>query len=170
MIKRHLILLSIFLAVMVVIILILLMSGPRMRTQPSIKSFEMKMPDPPDNVVYFNHRKFDPSSLVLPDATEENLKRGGAYYDYYCTFCHGEDGRGNGEVGMSYHPKPADLTSDSIPMYSAERLYYACFTGTGHSPVLERVVPYAHRPYILAYILRKLNRRGGLNPIAETIN
>ncbi len=151
MIKRHLILVSVFAIVLILIVLILLMSGPRMRYQPSVKSYEMEMALPPEDIVPFDHRKYDPA-VTLPVANSKNISRGIIYYSYYCVFCHGDDGKGNGEVGKSYLPKPADLTRDSIRRYNIEKLYYASFTGTGHSPVLERVVPYEHRPYILAYI------------------
>lgn len=138
--------------VIFITVTILLFTGPRMRYQPSVRSFEKIMPLPPEVIVSYNHRKFDPRNVSFPSPTKENLFKGKIYYSYYCIFCHGSDGKGNGEVGKSYTPKPSDLTKDSIALFNIERLYYKSFTGTGHSPVLERVVPYEHIKFILAYV------------------
>lgn len=91
-----------------------------------------------------------PDDLPLP--TEENLHRGKVYYAYYCIFCHGENGEGNGPVGQSYVPKPANLNADSITRYSVPELYDASLTGTGHEPVLRQVIPAEHRKYLILYI------------------
>lgn len=142
--------------IILITVIVLLFTGPRMKYQPSVRAFEMKMPLPPEDVVSFNHRKFDPGNSSFPSPTKENLYKGKVYYSYYCIFCHGADGRGNGEVGKSYNPKPADLKSSAA---NFEELYYKSFTGIGHSPVLERVVPYNHRTYILAYIREEFRNK-----------
>lgn len=131
---------------------ILLFTGPRMRFQTSLQAFERTMPYPPDKTVDFYHSPFDTASFTIPAPSKENIDRGWIYYNYYCAFCHGINGKGNGEVGKSYIPKPADLSVDSTIDYNTAELYSASFHGTGHSPVLERVIPYGHRAYILLYI------------------
>jgi hypothetical protein len=140
-----------FLFLITIVVIVLLFTGPRMKYQPSVRSFEREMPLPPEDIVSFNQKNFDFNTASFPSLTKENLKKGKVYYSYYCIFCHGEDGRGNGEVGKSYTPKPADLKKLS-PLTDFEQLYSKSFKGTGHSPVLERVIPYNHRPYILEYI------------------
>ena len=72
MIKRHLILVSVFAILLILIVLILLMSGQRMRYQPSVKSYEMKMALPPEDIIPFDHRKYDPATVTLPVANNEN--------------------------------------------------------------------------------------------------
>jgi len=133
-------------------IVTLLFTGPRMRVQVSLRAFESRTQDPPDDIVPFDTLAFDPGAYSFPPVTVENITRGQVYYNYYCVFCHGVKGNGEGEVGKSYVPRPANLTVDSIQHLSFEELYTRSFTGTGHSPVLERVVPNAHRPYILGYV------------------
>jgi cytochrome c553 len=135
-----------------IIAVVLLFSGPRMRFQSSVRAFERTMPYAPDDVVSFYQDYIDTATLAFPAASGENLKKGEVYYSYYCLFCHGYDGKGNGEVGKSYIPKPADLSQDKIRTENIKTLYRYSFKGTGHSPVLERVVPFEHRPYILLYI------------------
>jgi len=87
--------------------------------------------------------------------------RGRIYYDYYCVFCHGTDGRGNGPVGQSYMPKPSDLTDPSVQRQSDGELLRKSLTGTGHEPVLARVIPPEHRWYLVSYVR-------SLTAVAET--
>jgi cytochrome c553 len=140
----------ILLIVIGITVTILLFTGPRMRYQPSVRSFDKEMPLPPEDAVSFNHVKFDPRTVTFPAATKENIEKGKTYYTYYCIFCHGADGKGNGEVGKSYIPKPTELKN--VAGIAHDQLYYLSFTGIGHSPVLERVVPYQHRAFILMFI------------------
>ncbi len=133
-------------------VLTLLFTGPRMRVQVSLRPFETRTQDPPDDIIPFDTLAFDPGAYSFPQATSENIARGRVYYNYYCVFCHGVKGDGEGEAGKSYVPRPSDLTVDSIQYLSFQELYTRSFTGTGHSPVLERVVPNAHRPYILGFV------------------
>lgn len=138
-----------------IVVVVLLMTGPRMRFQPSVQAFERKMAYSPENITPFFYCQFDTTTMVIPAESEENILRGRTYYEYYCYFCHGRQGDGNGEVGRSYVPKPADLSVGSLSKLSSGKLYEASFTGTGHSPVLERVIPYEHRPFILRYLMHE---------------
>ena len=67
---------------------------------------------------------------------------------------------GNGPVGESYFPAPADLRTGKVSHYSDGRLLRAMLTGIGHEPVLERVVPPRHRWCLVLYV-RSL-AQGGL--------
>ncbi len=131
---------------------ILLFSGPHMRNQSHLRAFETTMALPPANTEFYSHKTFRAEDIIIPESTESNVAKGKTYYGYYCIFCHGENGKGNGPVGESYMPHPADLTSDSVKTFSTAELYRRSFTGTGHAPVLERVVPEDFRSYILMYI------------------
>lgn len=150
--KKFLILFGVLGLAFMVTAIVLLLSGPRMKNQPSVQAFDTIAALPPEDAVFLDHEPFDASEMKLPAINAANLERGKVYYGYYCIFCHGDDGRGNGPVGQSYVPKPADLRRDSVRLYDIEKLYYSTFTGTGHSPVLERVIPEHQRPFILAYI------------------
>lgn len=141
----------------------LLFQGPRMRTQVSLKSFEAAVTPLPQGAVFMNTApplptEAEAGSLATPlPPTPENIARGGVYYEYYCVYCHGETGDGNGLVGESYVPTPADLRQAKFSQYSDGELLRACLLGTGHAPVLERVVAPAHRWYVVLYA-RHLNR------------
>jgi hypothetical protein len=80
------------------------------------------------------------------------LGAGKIYYSYYCVFCHGESGAGDGPVGHSYVPPPADLRSPRVAAYGDGRLLQAMLRGVGHEPVLERVVAPEHRWPLVLYV------------------
>ena len=147
------------LAVLVVAALFatVLYNGPRMRSQEHLRTYQMKQPLPVDGVLPVNLPEQLPKPQAaaaltnpLPD-TAENRRRGQIYYHYYCIFCHGERGEGNGPVGESFMPVPTDLRS--IRMVNRDgQLLRAMLLGIGHEPVLERVVPPHHRWYLVLYV------------------
>ncbi len=155
--KKFVLMVSVLVAGLIVVGTLLL-SGPHMIDQPSLRAFETPMNLPPENSVQYKHEDFKPEEIVMPEVDEVSLEKGKVYYGYFCIFCHGEDGKGNGPVGQSYVPKPADLNSDTIRSYTTPDLYRHSFTGTGHEPVLERVVPEDFRRYILLYIREEFNK------------
>jgi hypothetical protein len=136
----------------------LLFTGPRMYVQPHIRTFQTPMPLPPKGVVAVQSVTGLPSleeakTIVNPLAqTSSNLACGKVYYTYYCQFCHGHGGAGDGPVGQSYVPVPADLRSAQIQSRADGELLRAMLTGIGHEPVLERIVPPAHRWFIILYV------------------
>ena len=140
-----------------------LYKGPRMTVQHHIREFQMITPGraagtatvvPPDRLP--PAAAGDALKNPLP-ANADSLARARIYYQYYCVFCHGDSGAGDGPVGQSYVPRPADLRSEKIASYSDGELLRAMLTGIGHEPVLERVVAPEHRWY-LVLLVRSLKK------------
>ena len=133
----------------------LLLTGPRMRTQINIRPYQARMPIMPKGTVPVVDA-FEP----IPDGnqtnplakTAENYARGKVYYGYYCAFCHGEGGAGDGPVGYSYVPVPSDLRAAKVRSLSEGQLLRSMLIGTGHDPVLQRIVPAEHRLYLELYV------------------
>lgn len=141
-------------------------SNPDMEVQPNIRSFEAAMPVSPEGTApvepwpYAVPGEAQAARLTNPlAATAENVARGAVYYGYYCAFCHGANGDGNGPVGESYVPRPADLRAAKIQGYSDGKLLRAMLMGTGHEPVLTYVVHPEHRWYVVLYV-RSLGTAG----------
>jgi len=144
-----------------------LYKGPRMTVQHHFRDFQLVAPPPAAGTV-----SAAPAMERLPvgseaarlknpvQVTARNLDRGRVYYRYYCVFCHGETGAGDGPVGRSYHPKPVELGTGRIAGYGDGELLRAMLTGKGHEPVLERVVPPEQR-WHLALFVRSLAGTGG---------
>ena len=133
-----------------------LYKGPRMSVQQHLREFQMDLPPHPAGTVAV--RRPDPSAaqavtLTNPlQANAGNVARGQVYYSYYCVFCHGDTGAGNGPVGQSYTPVPTDLRSEKVARYPDGQLLRSMLTGVGHEPVLERVVPPEHRWYLVLFV------------------
>jgi len=139
----------------------LLLVGPRMYDQPHVRAFQARMPPTPEGVVPL----VDPvpqvpaaaeaRRLASPlQATQANVARGKVYYEYYCVSCHGDKGDGNGPVGESYVPKPADLRSEKVRAYSDGELLRAMLGGVGHEPMLVQIVQPEHHWYLVLYARR----------------
>lgn len=134
----------------------LVFTGPRMKSQPHLRTYQALMPLPPPESVPL------PAGLIpspretaqaRPVAdTPENRARGRVYYGYYCAFCHGANGDGNGTVGQSYIPRPADLRAGRARHCSQEEIVQLMLLGVGHEPVLPRAVLPAHRGYLALYV------------------
>ena len=142
--------------------------NPHMKWQPHLRSFDAPMPPPPAGAVPVTQTPPLPSAQQAATMTNpllargtpapEDYARGGVYYNYYCTFCHGPAGDGNGPVGQSYVPRPSDLRSAKIRGYSDGQLLRAMLLGPGHEPVLERTVNPDHRWYLVLYV-RSLSQK-----------
>ncbi len=124
---------------------------------PHIRTYQAVMPHPPpgsvprtDAVVPAPTTR-QAASLTTRPATAEDLAAGKVYYQYYCVFCHGENGDGNGPVGESYLPRPADLREARLKSLSDGQLLRAILTGTGHEPVLEYTIPPEQRWPLVHY-------------------
>lgn len=145
------------------LMLFVLYEGPRMRSQHHIREFQMNLPSVPAGTqpalpVDRLPTPAEAARLANPlPPTADNLARARVYYTYYCVFCHGDSGAGDGPVGQSYIPRPADLRSPHTASLSDGEVLRAMLTGVGHEPVLQRVVPPEHRWY-LALLVRSLAR------------
>ena len=51
---------------------------------------------------------------------EENLQAGRELYDQQCAFCHGQDGRGQGQTGIQFYPPVPSLADPEIEMTDAQ--------------------------------------------------
>lgn len=130
-----------------------------MRTQPNLRPFQFASPvmSPGSVPVYNLYEKLpdkaqaDKLKNPIP-FTKENCSKGKVYYGYYCAFCHGDKGDGSGPVGYSYVPAPSDLRTSKVQSQSDGLLLVSMLTGTGHSPMLERIVLPEYRWYIVLYL------------------
>jgi len=135
-----------------------LYEGPRMKVQHHIRDFQMSLPNIPAGTQAVHAPERLPSAAQAAQLSNPlprnagNLARAQVYYTYYCVFCHGDNGSGDGPVGQSYIPRPADLRSGKVAAYRDGVLLRSMLTGVGHEPILERVVAPEHRWYLVLYL------------------
>ena len=137
----------------------LFMNGPRMYEQEHIRAYQAVMPATPEGSVAVTDAlvglpsEEEAKGLKNPlEAATENVASAKVYYGYYCAFCHGATGRGDGPVGASYVPRPSDLTSAKIRAYSDGQLLRAMLRGVGHETMLERIVPPEYRWHLVLQV------------------
>jgi mono/diheme cytochrome c family protein len=133
----------------------LIMTGPDMIDQPSIRAYDARMPVLPEDAVPAVPGLFFPSERQTEAASSQavpTLARGKFAYDAYCIFCHGDTGDGEAPVGQSYAPGPGNLRTEKVRVMDDQALQRAMLTGIGHDPVLRRVVPPDDRPSLLLYV------------------
>jgi hypothetical protein len=127
---------------------------PRMKSTPSIKPYQQRLPDTPRGAVpYAQGAAMKPTAPVpkVP-ATAANVELGGVYYTYYCQMCHGEGARGDGSVGHSYTPPAPALNTARVRAMTDDELIRKMLSGIGHDPVLPSTVPRERRGYLVAYL------------------
>ena len=134
------------------------LTSPRMYVQEHVRAYQQVVPSMPEGVVPVDLRPPVPSAeaaKTLPNPvpiSDAAVARGKVYYEYYCIFCHGDKGDGNGPVGQSYVPVPTDLRSPKIQGYTDGEIFRTMLLGVGHEPVLEKVVLPEHRWYLVDYV------------------
>jgi mono/diheme cytochrome c family protein len=150
---------GLFFAAATMTALYLMFSGPRMKEQPKLVPYRMAIAPLPDGVVplvdYCTPVPSAADAIGLTNPTDPNaanLERGRVYYGYYCGFCHGATGVGDGPVGQSYMPAPTDLRDEKIVKMTDGQLLRAMLAGPGHEPVLEYTVDADKRWYIVLYV------------------
>ncbi len=136
--------------------------GPRMRQQIAVQPYSRQMPAMPAGAVPTTGRletltAVQAAARPTPKLGARAIADGRIYYGYYCRMCHGSKGDGNGPVGQSYVPKPADLSSDAVARLTDGELYAGMLQGVGHEPVMVQTVPLGQRWQIVAYV-RSLGR------------
>jgi len=140
----------------------LLLIGPRMKEQPHLLPYQDSTCLAPEGSVPVEGSGAWPEadSPIATRSVPLTAAAGRVYYGYYCEFCHGEKGDGNGPVGESYVPRPADLRTEAIRRFSDSALVKAMLNGPGHTverngtlhPVLARIIPPADLPAIVQYV------------------
>ena len=65
--------------------------------------------------------------------SSEVLKEGRAHFADHCAVCHGNDGRGQTDMGPNFYPPVPDMTSPEIQSLSDGEIYYAIRNGVRFS-------------------------------------
>ena len=114
----------------------------RMYDQDVIKTYGRKMPEMDARTIpvqdgFQKLVSADPGSLKNPlQYSKSSVEQGVQAYSYYCTHCHGPKADGNGTVGQSFVPLPADLSSSAVQGQGDGELYAKIRLGFKRHPQL----------------------------------
>ncbi|RTZ99402.1 MAG: hypothetical protein DSY90_01345 [Deltaproteobacteria bacterium] len=133
----------------------------RMWETPAIRPHEVPIPVMTSGIVPFAggdaiHAAMRAEDLQSPlDLTaSENIDSGKKSYFTYCAQCHGKNHDGNGTVGQSFSPLPADLRSSKVQEQYEGRLFKGISFGipNGRQPPLATTINPTDRWRIVAYV------------------
>jgi mono/diheme cytochrome c family protein len=138
-----------------------------MRNQPSVKPQESEVPSVPDSVPVRGKEAVAPPAdmgelvfarlaageLVNPiQSSPESLARGEAMYEVHCLLCHGDQGRGDGLVGLKFLVAPMDLTMDYVQIQPDGQIYYTISHGSIAMPFYRDSMDEADRWHVVNYV------------------
>jgi mono/diheme cytochrome c family protein len=128
--------------------------------QDVIKTYGKKMPEMDARTIPV-HDGFqtlvaaDPKRLKNPlQYSKSSIEQGVQAYSYYCIQCHGPKADGNGTVGQSFVPLPAeDLSSSDVQGQKDGELYARIRLGFKRHPQLFSTVSDGDAWAVVIYIL-----------------
>jgi mono/diheme cytochrome c family protein len=139
----------------------------RMRETPAIRPHEDPLLIMETGIVPINdgeaiYRASAGVNLISPlKSTEPSiLARGKAVYLTYCAQCHGYKYDGNGTVGQSFQPLPADLRSPRVQSKLNGELFKSVSYGVpgGRQPALDTTITIDDRWHVIAFVKSLGNR------------
>ncbi|HME43144.1 MAG TPA: c-type cytochrome [Syntrophorhabdales bacterium] len=138
----------------------------RMYDQDVIKTYGQKMPEIDARTIpvqdgFQTLVAADPNQLKNPlQYSKASAEQGALAYSYFCVQCHGPKADGNGTVGQSFVPLPADLSSQVVQDQSDGELYAKIRLGFKRHPKLFTTVSDEDTWAVVVYI-RSLKGKGG---------
>lgn len=138
--------------------------GGRMSDQASVQAYEEPAPAPPEGAVPVGggegaFREAPPGSLRNPVPDDgAAVEAGRVAYGRACVQCHGKDFDGEGTVGRSFAPLPADLRSAAVRALDDDRIFRIVSFGSGRCPPLHSTLTVEER-WRLVRFLRSLEPR-----------
>ncbi len=129
----------------------------RMNEQESIRTYETSIPDMQEETIPVQGgvqvlRETDTEDLENPlPFTNNSIDLGKKAYGYFCVMCHGPKADGNGIVGQSFYPLPANLKSPDVQEQMDGDLFYTISFGMDRMPPLAYTVSEEDRWAIIHY-------------------
>ena len=136
----------------------------RMKEQESLRPYKKAMPEMPEGTIPREGgleilKRANPETLRNPFAfTPKQVERGKDGYSYFCVMCHGPKADGQGTVGQSFYPLPANLNRPYVQDQSDGRLFANISLGFNRHPPLAYTISEEDRWAIIHYI-RSLNKK-----------
>ncbi|MGA2937729.1 MAG: c-type cytochrome [Syntrophobacteraceae bacterium] len=113
-----------------------------MRDDEAVQAYNEEFPQMPKKTIPVDggvwvEREANPMELVDPLADTSKMRAWGwERYHFYCVQCHGPMLDGNGTVGQSFAPLPANLKSSQVQDQSDGEIFYKIRFGFNRHPPL----------------------------------
>ena len=139
----------------------------RMRETPAVRPLEDPLLKMEAGIVPVSggeaiYRATAAADLISPlDIAQPNvLTRGKSVYLTYCAQCHGYNYDGQGTVGQSFQPLPADLRSSQVQSKLDGELFKSVSYGIpgGRQPALHTTITVEDRWHVIAFVKSLGNR------------
>ena len=130
----------------------------RMTDDEAVNTYQTKLPAMPKHTVPVDGGieevlTSEPRDLVNPlPSAPSSIEQGRRAYGYYCVHCHGPKADGQGTVGQSFSPLPANLTKDSVQAETDGELFVKTSLGFKRCPPLAQTVAEKDRWAIINYL------------------
>ena len=133
----------------------------RMWDTPSVRPHEEPLPIMESGIVPYKggetvYRETSGKALKSPLAkgNPKDIELGEIEYFTFCAQCHGKNHDGNGTVGQSFYPLPADLKSEQVQSLPEGILFQNVSYGVqgGRQPALASTIRVLERWRIIAYV------------------
>ncbi len=133
----------------------------RMRETPGVKPHEEPLLVLESGIVPIHggdavYRLTPAADLVSPlnMKASNTVARGNDLYRVYCAQCHGNNFDGNGTVGQSFQPLPANLRSPQVQAKTEGELFKSISFGIpdGRQPALDTTITPDDRWHIIAFV------------------
>ncbi len=112
---------------------------------------------PPKNIIELVQARLEAGRvLVNPKPnSEESIARGREMYELHCLVCHGEQGRGDGPVGIKFVPQPMELNLDYVQLQPDGQLFYTISHGSIAMPFYRQAMPAEDRWHLVNFIKKE---------------
>jgi mono/diheme cytochrome c family protein len=148
--------------------------GPGMEDQPSVESYEEAMPPMPAGAIARSGGDpvpgDDAAALRNPfPATRENLARGAALFNIYCTPCHGTGARGDGLVAGPLGVDVRDLTGDYVAALTDGEVFRTIGHGNGAMLGLRGLIAPEERWLIVLEVRARARQAAGAPQAPDSV-
>ena len=109
-------------------------------------------------------------------ATAESITRGAAFYETHCRVCHGEQGRGDGPVGVKFlENSPVDLNEAHTQDQTDGQLFFTITRGRIDMPFYRDALSQAERWDLINFIRDRFGGESGeeianTDPVAKNVS
>ena len=109
---------------------------------------------PPQDIIELVRARLEAGRILVNPITlsPESVARGREMYARHCLVCHGDQGRGNGPVGVKFVPQPMELNLDYVQLQPDGQVFYTISHGSIAMPFYRQAILPEDRWHLVNFI------------------